>query len=113
MGGLPLDEQQFWDVIGPCGAKALTGLDRQVAGVRKRLKALTPAEVLKFDRLFHQKMVAAYTWDLWGAAYLINGGCSGGGVFFFLARVVFPRPQGVAEAAPGPDPPGPGGGPQP
>ncbi len=33
-------------------------------------------------------MAEAYTWDLWGAAYLINGGCSDDGFAYFRAWLI-------------------------
>lgn len=98
-----MDEQQFWDIIGTSGKKALTGLDRQLAAVRKRLKILTPVEIKNFDRLFNQKLNAAYRWDLWGAAYLINGGCSDDGFYYFRAWLISRGPQVYAAALENPD----------
>jgi hypothetical protein len=103
MGRLRVDEKQFWDTIGPCGKKALTGLERQLSGVRKRLAQMTPAEIKSFDRLFNQKMKDAYTWDLWGAAYLINGGCSDDGFFYFCAWLISRGPKVFAAALQNPD----------
>lgn len=55
----------------------------------------------------------AYGWDLWGAAYLLNGGCSDDGFDYFLGwlvgqgREVFDRavadPDSLADVVPGPD----------
>jgi hypothetical protein len=43
-------------------------------------------------------MADAYTWDLWGAAYLINGGCSDDGFAYFRAWLIS-RGQDVYSAA--------------
>ena len=93
-----MDEAQFWSIIEAGGKKALADPDRQLAVVRKQLAKLPPEEVRAFDKLFEQKRVAAYTWDLWGAAYLINGGCSDDGFHYFRAWLIS-RGRAVYEAA--------------
>jgi hypothetical protein len=93
-----MDEQQFWRIIAAGGRKALNDPDQQLAAVRKALLKLDAAEIKAFDKLFNQKMAAAYTWDLWGAAYLINGGCSDDGFFYFRAWLIS-RGQKVYDAA--------------
>jgi len=37
---------------------------------------------------FRRYLNKAYTWDLWGAAYLINGGCSDDGFEYFRRWLV-------------------------
>ena len=44
---------------------------------------LPAAEIEAFDRLLYEKIDAAYRWSLWGAAYVINGGCSDDGFEYF------------------------------
>ncbi|EKE69452.1 hypothetical protein B3C1_15112 [Gallaecimonas xiamenensis 3-C-1] len=44
---------------------------------------LPPDEICRFDREYRLKLVQSYRWDLWGAAYLINGGCSDDGFDYF------------------------------
>ena len=39
--------------------------------------------ILAFDAAQNQVNKAAYRWDLWAAAYLINGGCSDDGFDYF------------------------------
>jgi len=40
-------------------------------------------EILAFDTVQNAVDLAAYRWDVWGAAYLINGGCSDDGFDYF------------------------------
>jgi len=61
-----VEEQPFWQIIAAGGRKALADAEQQLAAVRKELLKLTPAEIKAFDKLFNQKMAAAFTWDLWG-----------------------------------------------
>jgi hypothetical protein len=93
-----MDEAQFWDIIESGGKKARTDPERQLAAVRKQLAKLPPEEVRDFHRLFNEKLTTAYSWDLWGAAYLINGGCSDDGFVYFRAWLIS-RGRTVYEAA--------------
>jgi hypothetical protein len=93
-----LDEPWFWSIIESGGPKAREDPERQLITIRKRLNELPPAELEEFHRLFNQKIADAYTWDLWGAAYVINGGCSDDGFAYFRAWLIS-RGQAVYSAA--------------
>jgi hypothetical protein len=93
-----MDEAQFWAIIEAGGKKAGTDPERQLAAVWKRLVKLAPEEIRAFHQLFNRKLADAYTWDLWGAAYLINGGCSDDGFYYFRAWLIS-RGRAVYEAA--------------
>jgi len=49
----------------------------------KRLSKLSPTDILRFGKWWNSVRDSAYTWKLWGAAYLINGGCSDDGFVYF------------------------------
>src|SRR5437588_11064610 len=93
-----MDEAQFWTIIEAGGNKARADPERQLAAARKRLAKLSPEEIRAFHRHFNQKLADAYTWDLWGAGYLINGGCSDDGFHYFRAWLIS-RGRAVYEAA--------------
>jgi hypothetical protein len=93
-----MDDKQFWRIIEAGGSKALKDEDRQLAAVNKELGKLLPDELVAFQRLFTEKLAEAYIWDLWGAAYLINGGCSDDGFHYFCGWLIS-RGRAVYEAA--------------
>jgi hypothetical protein len=75
---MTLDE--FWEHIHKSKRKdSAAHVKRLIA----RLAKLKPDEVLDFDHWWHLMMGEAYNWNLWGAAYLINGGCSDDGFEYF------------------------------
>ncbi len=45
-------------------------------------------EIIEFDRLLCQLLNESYTWELWGAAYIINDGCSDDGFDYFRAWLI-------------------------
>src|SRR6266542_1621144 len=93
-----MDESQFWAIVESGGWKAHEDPERQLAAVRKQLCKLSPENVQDFHRQFNRKLADAYTWDLWGAAYLINGGGSDDGFHYFRAWLIS-RGRSVYEAA--------------
>ena len=64
----------------------------------QRLSRLDAAAVLAFNRHQTQCFMEAYSWDLWGAAYLIDGGCSDDGFMDFRFGLMA-RGRQVFEAA--------------
>jgi Protein of unknown function (DUF4240) len=49
---------------------------RQSELLEERLRRLPPRQIVDFQRIRHGLDEQAYTWDLWGAAYVIEDGCS-------------------------------------
>lgn len=48
-----------------------------------KLASLSVDEILSFRAHWRTMHIRAYSWSLWGAAYLINGGCSDDGFEYF------------------------------
>jgi Protein of unknown function (DUF4240) len=69
-------EAAFWRLI----AQARQAADGQSDDVSHQLQdlltGLPPQQIVAFDRFRHRLDRRAYTWDLWGAAYVIEDGCS-------------------------------------
>lgn len=57
--------------------------DAHVERLVTRLSKLSVAKILAFDHRWNELHRASYNWNLWGAAYLINGGCSDDGFDYF------------------------------
>jgi hypothetical protein len=93
-----LDTERFWSIVEAGGRKAQEDPERHLEAVRRALGKLPPDELIAFHRLFNRAMDDAYSWDLWGAAYLINGGCSDDGFAYFRSWLIS-RGRAVYEAA--------------
>ena len=87
-----MDKKAFW--------KLLEGLDPEdaAAGLAARLEELEPAEIAEFQRHFDEVHERAYTWSLWGAAYLMEGGCSDDGFTDFRYGLIS-RGKAIYDAA--------------
>ena len=71
-----IDENKFWEIIKTTKSNSSGNYERQQTELNKELSKLTAIEILKFDNKFRTLRGQAYTWDLWAAAYIMNGGCS-------------------------------------
>jgi len=80
-----MTEAEFWDHI-----RATRRVDPEAHAERltARLAKLPVPAILDFDRRWDAAMAESYRWDLWGAAYLINGGCSDDGFDYFRGWLI-------------------------
>jgi hypothetical protein len=67
---------QFWQLIADTRGEAGNDTGRQSELLEGRLSELPPAQIVSFGRLRRRLDERAYTWDIWGAAYVIEDGCS-------------------------------------
>jgi hypothetical protein len=93
-----MDDATFWDVIETSALEATGEPDRMLENVRGRLVQLEPIEIKSFQAILNEKLNAAYSWKLWGAAYAINGGCSDDGFEHFRCWLIS-RGRNVFDAA--------------
>ncbi len=81
-------EEGFWKLIElsrrDFAPNRLNGnQDRQYALMVELLQELPPRGIQEFKQIYYQFHGQAYRYDLWDAAYLIEGGCSDDGFYDF------------------------------
>jgi len=76
----------FWSVIE--SSKASSHSYEEQCKVLEQLLIEKNFDIVQFDKDFRKVMNDAYTYKLWGAAYLINGGCSDDCFYDFRAWLV-------------------------
>lgn len=89
--------EQFWQIIEGA-ARAGDDQDAHVEALRTALRKLSVDEIASFEMAFRRHLNAAYTWDLWGAAYVIHSGCSDDG-FEYFRRWLVSRGRDAYESA--------------
>jgi hypothetical protein len=52
------------------------------------LVQLRPDDIRKIHHEFTRELTRSYSWELWGAAYIINGGCSDDCFDYFRAWLI-------------------------
>jgi hypothetical protein len=71
-----MDPARFWGLVADSRTATDNDTGRQSELLEERLRRLEPAQIADFERIRHRLDRRAYTWDLWGAAYVIEDGCS-------------------------------------
>jgi hypothetical protein len=70
------DDTEFWRLIAQTRSAADNDTGRQSGLLEDRLTELSPQAIIEFARTRHRLDERAYTWRLWGAASVIEDGCS-------------------------------------
>jgi hypothetical protein len=71
-----MSEATFWQLIAETRAAAGNDTGEQSHLLQDRLSKLPAQAILGFERIRRRLDRRAYTWDIWGAAYVIQDGCS-------------------------------------
>lgn len=71
-----MEEDQFWEIIKTTKDNSGGDFEQQQEQLTNELRKLTPDDVILFGNRFRYFRGQANTWELWGAIYIIHGGCS-------------------------------------
>ena len=71
-----MDQAAFWQLTAETRAAAGNDTGRQSELLEQRLSRLPARQIVQFQSLRHHLDQRAYSWDIWGAAYVIEDGCS-------------------------------------
>ena len=93
-----MNTDQFWTLIDGVHKDSGGDMDRKCELLKEQLTALPEADLPDFIHHFDQADHDAYNWPLWGAAYVMNGGCSDDSFSDFRATLIS-RGREVYEAA--------------
>ncbi len=78
-----MDQDRFWELVEAAGAVAGGDCQAQAIQLAAMLEQLPAEEIIAFERHSVRLLDEADRWDLWGAAYQINSGCSDDGFVYF------------------------------
>jgi hypothetical protein len=70
-----MSDDEFWKLIQLTFDNSEGDYDTQQDELTIELKKLSPQDIILFDNKFRQLRGLAYNWELWGAIYIIHGGC--------------------------------------
>jgi len=90
--------RDFWQLIELTHAAAPRNMDRKCKALEKELEPLSIADLADFVDHFDSQMDRAYSWPLWGAAFIIGGGC-GDDMFMDFRSMLISFGQQPFEAA--------------
>lgn len=78
-----MEPKKFWEIVGAVKIAAGSDLESRPKILEQRLSALPAPVIQAFQRTYEGLLLNANRWSLWGAAYLMNGGCSDDGFKYF------------------------------
>jgi Protein of unknown function (DUF4240) len=90
-----MTEDQFWEIIGRT-TKYQADTRKQSEALKTELRALSAEEIQHFETTFDTVMKRSYTWDLWGADYVVHGGASDDAFEYFRCWLIS-KGRGVFE----------------
>ena len=93
----------FWQLNAEAREAAGTDTARQSELLEERLSELSGEQILGFEHTRREMDRRAYTWDLWGAAYVIEDGCSDDCFRDFRAYLISLGPDSYEAALRDPD----------
>lgn len=74
-----MDDSRFWMLVDAARTQAGANEQARAPALRAALAALPAGEIQGFQRVYDRMLARANRWDVRGAAWLMNGGCSGDG----------------------------------
>ncbi len=90
-----MNEDTFWKIIRKAchkQSKKCGSIPRDIDDWDERLiealEKLEPDDIIEWNHIFDRFAAQAYTVNLWGAAYLINGGASDDGFYYFRCWLI-------------------------
>ncbi|HEY2600299.1 MAG TPA: DUF4240 domain-containing protein [Thermoleophilaceae bacterium] len=98
-----MNQAAFWGLIVRTRADADNDTGRQSGLLEERLSKLPPRQIVRFEQIRRQMDERLYTWDVWGAAVVINHGCSDDCFRDFRAYLISLGPRAFAAALRKPD----------
>jgi hypothetical protein len=94
----PSAPPSFWSIIDAARAAAPEDVEAFAEAVRAELAKLPAAEIIAFQRDLDVLMDRLFHWDLWGAAFIMNFGCSDDGFEYWRGWLIA-QGQQTCEAA--------------
>jgi hypothetical protein len=80
-----MDRDAFWKIMEQTRS---ADADEQANAIVSILTKVAAEEIVDFERHMGELLAATYSWDVWGAAYLMRGGCSDDGFDYFRGWLI-------------------------
>ncbi len=83
-----MTHDQFWQIIAEAGCSDPHSAEEWDRKLTEALATLSASEIKEWDHIFDECAKEAYRTDLWAAAYIINGGASDDGFYYFRCWLI-------------------------
>ena len=82
-----MTEAEFWNLIEAARAES-DDAQETAEQLGEQLSELEPETLYAFEEQLARLLERSYTWELWGVAYVLNGGCSDDGFHYFRGWLI-------------------------
>jgi hypothetical protein len=79
---------EFWSLVQRVHAASPADMDEKCRLLSAELRQLSCEQIRSFGSHFRDLFYQAYNWEVWAAAYIINGGCSDDGFMDFRSTLI-------------------------
>lgn len=83
-----MDHNQFWEIINRACCSDPESAEEWDGSLVEELVKLSPEEIIEWNHIFDSLEAQANQVDLWAAAYIINGGASEDGFYYFRCWLI-------------------------
>lgn len=83
-----MNTNSFWELIDKSRRASEGDTEQQLEELGALLDDLSTEDIVEFQNIFDSHFQSSYTWPLWGAAYVIGGGCSDDGFDYFRGWLI-------------------------
>jgi hypothetical protein len=98
-----MDQAAFWKIIDAYVSDDKLESEYGYAEFAERLEAMSRDDILEFASAMRRALNTAHTWDMWGAAYLVCGGCAEEGFAYFCGWLMAQGSEVFRQAVDHPD----------
>ncbi len=98
-----MDQKAFWKIIDSHVSDEKLEAEYGYAEFAERLGEMSREDILEFASAMRVALNSAHTWDMWGAAYLICGGCAEEGFAYFCGWLMAQGSDVFLQAVDNPD----------
>lgn len=97
-----MSDERFWSIVDSTTVYQAEP-DRQLEALRHELRNLPAEEIDAYETALEAQLQKSYSWDLWGAAYVIHGGASDDSFVYFRLWLISKGNRIFAEVLANPD----------
>jgi Protein of unknown function (DUF4240) len=83
-----MNELEFWQVIERSLEVADGDAEAQLEALENELESLEPDQILGFQKMFDHLFRVSYRAEIWGVAFIVNGGASDDGFDYFRGWLI-------------------------
>lgn len=98
-----MEEGTFWSLVERAKVMAGPDMHRRPAALQALLQELNLSDIQAFQRKYESYLLLANSWELWGAAHLMNRGSSDDGFKYFRDWLISEGHATFTEALAAPD----------